>query len=492
MEERGYKIIWSKIAIPTFLGSKIMEKYRHFLKRLFENARHVLSESEEKIMNLKSTPSYSMWVNMTESFLAKEEMEVVDEPDLKTRKKTFSDLFGMINRQKKEVRDSAAKALNEILAKYADIAESEINAVLLDKKINDELRGFSEPEESRLIADDISAEIVDALTKAITENFGISRRFYGLKSKLLGLKKLKYHERNVPYDSAEKEYNYKDSINLVNKVFSKLDPKFSEILKKFSENGQIDVFPRKGKSGGAFCVYMLKKNPSYVMLNHTGKLKDVMTIAHELGHAINNEFVKDNQDAIYFGTPTSTAEVASTFMEDFVLEELIKNSDDELKLAIMMEKLNDDVSTIIRQISCYAFEKELHAEFRKNGYLSKEEIGKIFQKHMKNYMGDFVEQSEGSENWWVYWSHIRRFFYVYSYASGLIISKALQKKVRENPEYIEKVKKFMSQGLSKSPKDIFMEIGIDITKKEFWSGGIKEVGALLDKTEKLAKKLGKI
>ena len=157
-----------------------------------------------------------------------------------------------------------------------------------------------------------------------------------------------------------------------------------------------------------------------------------------------------------------------------------------------MEKLNDDVSTIIRQISCYAFEKELHAEFRKNGYLSKEEIGKIFQKHMKNYMGDFVEQSEGSENWWVYWSHIRRFFYVYSYASGLIISKALQKKVRENPEYIEKVKKFMSQGLSKSPKDIFMEIGIDITKKEFWSGGIKEVGALLDKTEKLAKKLGKI
>src|SRR4029078_8462329 len=136
-------------------------------------------------------------------------------------------------------------------------------------------------------------------------------------------------------------------------------------------------------------------------------------LAHEMGHAINNECMYGAVNALNFGTPMATAEVASQFMEDFVLDELMAKADDELKLAIMMSRLNDTVSSIFRQIGCYRFEQDLHAEFRQQGYLSKEEIGRIFKKNMAAYMGCGVEQSRGAENWWVYWSHIRTFFYVY-------------------------------------------------------------------------------
>ncbi|MBI2452032.1 hypothetical protein HYV50_03055 [Candidatus Pacearchaeota archaeon] len=306
------------------------------------------------------------------------------------------------------------------------------------------------------------------------------------------LKKLEYHERNVPYGKIDKKHSYEESVHLVYKVFQNLDHVFGKIFKNFVESGKIDVFPKKGKRSGAFCSDNLIFQPTYLMLNHTDKLNDILTIAHEAGHGINSELMKQKQNALNFGTVLSTAEVASTFMEDFVLQEIMKTADEELKLSLMVEKLNNDIATIFRQIACYNFEKELHYHFRERGYLPKKEIGKIFQKNMSAYMGDHVEQSPGSENWWIYWNHIRNFFYVYSYASGLLISKAMQKKVKENPRFIGKVKEFLSAGLSDSPKNIFLALGIDITKKEFWNSGTEEISSLLKETENLAIKLKKI
>ncbi|MCL4415499.1 MAG: M3 family metallopeptidase, partial [Actinobacteria bacterium] len=229
-----------------------------------------------------------------------------------------------------------------------------------------------------------------------------------------------------------------------------LDFEFADIYTGFNQNRQIDIYPKKGKRGGAFCSYWLISQPTYILLNYTDKLRDVTTLAHESGHGINNELIKKKQNALNFGTPTSTAEVASTFMEDFVLQEILKTADDETKFSIIMAKLNDDVSTVFRQIACYQFEQELHNKFREKGYLSHKEIGKIFKKNMEAYMGKWVEQSEGSENWWVYWSHIRTYFYVYSYSSGLLISKSLQNSVKQDPKFITKVKEFLSAGLSES------------------------------------------
>ncbi len=474
-----------------FLEYSDLKEYKHFLERLFNKSKYNLSENEEKILNLKSSSSYDSWVKMVSGLLAKEEREILDEEGKKVMK-TYPEMLTLMMSKNKEVRDKAAERFNEILEKYVDVAEAEINAILADKKVNDELRNMKRPDFSRHLEDDIDSEVVDSLTQTISKRFNISKKYYELKAKLLRVAKLKYHERNVEYRGLTKEYSYDDAIKLVHKVVYRIDPEFAELLELFVKNNQIDVFPKKGKKGGAMCFNSLVSHPTYILLNHTDKLHDVLTLAHELGHGINNELMKVKQNSLNFGTPMATAEVASTFMEDFVLKELMKEADDETKLALMVQKLNEDISTIMRQIGCYMFEQQLHKEFRKKGYLSKEEIGKLFQKYMSDYMGNFVEQSPGSENWWVYWPHIRDFFYNYSYASGLLISKTLQSYVKQNPEFIKKVKEFLATGRSDSPKNIFGRLGINIADEEFWDKGLDEVENLLNKTEELAEKLGRI
>jgi len=468
-----------------------LKEYRHFIERLFAESKYLLSEPEEKIMNLKSPSSYANWVKMTSGFLAKEERSIISEKGERGMK-PFSEIASLMNSKKKVVRDTAAKAFNDIVKKHVDVAEAEINSILANKKVDDELRGLSRPDLARHISDDIDSEIVDTLLKTVSDRFDIPSRFYTLKARLLRVRKLRYHERNVEYGTISRKYSYQDSLKLIMKVFKNLDQTFADILDRFIQNGQFDVYPRKGKSGGAFCAHNLISQPTYILLNHTDRLNDVLTLAHELGHGINNELIRKTQNSLNFGTPISTAEVASTFMEDFVLQEIVRKADDDLRLSIMMMRLNDEVSTIFRQVACYRFEQELHDQFGQKGYLSKEEIGKLFQKHMASYMGDSVEQSPDSENWWVYWGHIRSFFYVYSYASGLLISKSLQNSVKKEPRFIEKVKEFLSAGLSDSPKNIFLRLGINITDKGFWNKGIEEVETLLSETIHLAVKLGKI
>lgn len=474
-----------------FLLYPLLLPYKHFLERVFSENKYLLSEPEEKILNLKSSVAYGNWVKMTSSFLSKEEREVILEDGTK-KLENFSAITSLLNNTKKEVRDSAAVAFNSILDKHKEVAEAEINSILANKKIDDELRGFSRPDSSRHLSDDIDSTVVDSLVTSVSSRFDIAERYYVLKAKLMGVKKLEYHERSVEYGTIDKHYSFQEGVDLVHKVVGQLDGGFAEILERFVRDGNIDVYPQKGKRGGAFCAYHLLSQPTYMLLNFSEKLTDVTTLAHELGHGINDELMREKQNALNFGTPTSTAEVASTFMEDFVLEEIIKSADEELKLTIMVSKLNSDISSIFRQVACYQFEQDLHSSFRQKGYLSYVEIGKIFQKNMMSYMGVAVEHNLGSENWWIYWSHIRTFFYVYSYASGLLISKSMQASVKKDHGFIEKVKGFLSAGQSESPKNIFAQLGVDITDKNFWDNGLVEIESLLIQTEELAKKLGKI
>ncbi len=475
----------------AFLEFPGLKSYRHFLERSFRESQYLLSEPEEKILSLTYPEAHESWIRMVSGFLAKEEKEILM-PDGKKAMKNFSELLTLMNNRDKNVRDSAAQVFHEIMLKHSESAEAELNAVYSHKKVEDELRKTSRPDFLRHLSDDLDSNVVDLLIESVSRRFDIAQKYYQLKARLLHVPKLEYHERNVEYGSLEILYPYEHSVALIEKVFSQLDTKFGTIFQKFVEQGRIDVYPRKGKRSGAFCTDSLKSQPTYVLLNHTNKLNDVTILAHEMGHAINGELMKEKLNGLNVTMPLSTAEVASTFMEDFVLQELLREADDELKLSILMMKLNDDISTIFRQSACYRFEQELHTTFRKKGYVSKEEIGSIFQKHMASYMGPSVEQSSGSENWWVYWGHIRNFFYVYSYASGLLISKALQASVKKDPVFIEKVKDFLASGISDSPQNIFLKLGIDITQKSFWEKGLGEIEHLLEETEALAKKLGKL
>ena len=465
-----------------FLDHPDLKPYHHYLEQLFKQAKHQLTEAEEKILNLKSEPSYGNWVRMLEEFLS-QEVRIG---------KTLPDFMSMLQTKNKLARDQAARAINSILKKHAPAAVHEINSILANKKIDDDLRHFPRPESASHLSDDIDTELVDTITDSVAGQFQVSARWYTIKAKLLGLTKLKYHERYIPLGEVDMSYSYNQATELVGQVFTHLDPEFGQVFSQFVTHHQIDVYPAKGKSDGAFCAPGSLVLPTYILLNHTGVLKDVLTLAHEAGHGINNELMKRTQNALNFGSPLSTAEVASTFFEDIVLQKLIANADDETKLSLLAKKLDDDVATIFRQTACYLFERELHQEFRKKGYLGQVEIGQLFQKHMAAYMGPAVTQSPGSENWWIYWGHIRRFFYVYTYASGLLISKSLQASVKKDKTFITKVKKFLSIGSSQSPQEIFADLGIDITQKTFWETGLAEVEALLIEVESLAKKLGKI
>ena len=473
-----------------FLDSPELINYKNFLHNLFLQSKYILSEAEEKIISVFSKTSHSNWVNMTSSFLQNEKAELVDEGGVKTIK-TFSEIVSLTSSTNKKTRDSATMVLNKILKKHVLVAENEINSILETKKNLDLLKGINRSDLTRHISDGIESEVVDCLIKVVSDNFHISREYYKLKALLFGVKKLAYNERSVPYGSVEKKYSYAKSVGIVKKVFAKLDKEFLNFYSKMLIEGRFSVYPKKGKSGGAFCSASTISNPIFILLNHTGKAHDVTTIAHEMGHALNDFYMK-RQTEINFGTSLATAEVASTFMEDFVFEELIKGQTDEEKLSLMIAKMDDCVSTVFRQVACYKFEQDLHNSFRKKGYLSYKEIGTIFTKHMAAYMGNAVEQSKGSENWWVYWPHIRRFFYVYSYASGLLISKALQSKYREDINFINKIKEFLATGTSLSPKDTFLKMGIIILDTNFWNSGLAEIENLLKDITLLAQKLGKI
>lgn len=474
-----------------FLQAPELADYRHWLEGKFAEADHQLSEAEEKIMNLKRTVAHDRWQEMTERFLSQGERKVKDEAGKET-KATLETLISLLSSRQKPTRDAAAAQLNSLLTDYLDMAEAEMNALLANKKIDDELRHYDRPDQARHLSDDIETEVVDAMVEAVTERFDISEHFYRLKAKLLGLPKLAYHERNVPYGEVEKSYKFDKAVELVYDVYNQVSPEFAAIFKRMVEAGQVDAFPQKGKRGGAFCTVSPIIYPTYVMLNHTDKLQDVTTIAHEFGHAIHHELAKQ-QNALNYGMSTATAEVASTFMEGFVLERLLNEADDELKLALMVDQLNSAVSSIMRQVAMYRFEWDMHHDFRKKGFLSREEIGSLYREHMHSYMGSAVSQDPGSENWWLYVGHFRLMFYVYSYASGDLISTALRAKVKQDPKFISEVKdKFLTRGLSRSAREMFGDMGIDITDKGFWKKGLEEIDEQLKATEALAKKLRKI
>ena len=476
-----------------FLSSKELETYHHFLKGIFDNAEFLLSEKEEYILSLKSGVAHGNWQSMLAEFLSKQSREVFVMDGKKTVKKrqTFAEIQSLTHHTNKRVRSAAATAVHEILAEFAPLAEKEFNSILENKKINDNLRGYTRPDHARILSDDINFEIVDTMTGVVTNNFKLAKDYYKLKSQLLKTEKLAYHERNVPVGDITSEHNYEQSVDLVRQALERIDNEFVEIYNDMIDGGRIDVYPREGKRGGAFCMYWGYSDPVYVMLNHTNRITDTTTLAHEIGHAINGVLMK-KESPINYDNPMFLAEIASNFCEEYVFDLINEELSDKERLILNMEKIGGAVSSIMRQVAGYNFEREIHDVFRAEGYISKEQIGTIFSKHMKSYMGTSVTQDAGSENWWVYWSHFRSPFYVYTYASGLLLANAMRAYVKENPAYIDSVKKFFSTGTSMSPQELFDSIGIDITDAAFWQSGIDEIKDLLKETKKLAKKLGKI
>lgn len=461
------------------LTSTKLGHFKYFLENIFKRAKHDLSEAEEKIMSLKSQPARQMWMSSQDKLLSRQTIY------WKKKEVPIAEALSMIPTLPMKDRHALHKLAMSKLRSISDFAEAEVNAVYIDKKINDDLRGFKNPYDSTILSHETDEAMVKALTEAVTKGFKISHRFYRLKARILKQKNLSYADRSAGIGTTSKRIPFEEGLEIVRKAFSNLDYDFKDILEGFLANGQIDVYPKKGKTGGAYCSANIG-TPTMVLLNNVPEMRSVMTLAHEMGHAIHFEYSKD-QKPIYQGVSTAVAEVASTFFEQVVWNDLFERLPKKEQVIALHDKINDDVSTIFRQIACFNFEKELHKEIREKGSLSKEEIGALLNRHMKAYLGPITEMTEEDGYFFVNWSHIRNFFYVYSYSFGCLVSKALYRKYQDDPAYLHQIKIFLSAGCSKSPRSIFADIGIDTADPAFWVEGLKEIEGDIKRLEKLTK-----
>jgi oligoendopeptidase F len=304
------------------------------------------------------------------------------------------------------------------------------------------------------------------------------------------LEKLGYHERNLEYGTLSGEYSYDFSVDLIDQVTASLHPEFNREFRDFVEQGRISVMPKSGKTAVAFCSYTYGNYaPALVLLNYTSTLRDITTFAHEIGHGINHQLIYKNQSPVNRKISFFTGETASTFLEDFVvqkLEETMKT--DEEKLTLLMTRLNDSISTIFRQTACENLQRELNITYRNEGFLSTEKINALMKKHMIAYMGDAVSQDDGTDLWWVYWSHIRGYS-LYSYVAGLLLAKSMQNLYKQDNSNIEKIVEWYGTGSNSSPHERFLKLGVDIGDSGFWLKGLDEVDSMLKEAEDLAKKL---
>jgi len=358
--------------------------------------------------------------------------------------------------------------------------------VVTDKKINDELRHFENPYRAPILGYENDEKSILELVETVTKAFTVSKKFYALKAKLLGEKYLTYADRGANVGATKTKYPFEKGREIVAKIFADAGPKYAEVFERMSTNGQLDIFPRQHKTSGAFCSGALG-SPTLVLMNYTDSMRSVETLAHEMGHAIHTEFSKC-QSPMYQGYTISVAETASTFFEAIAFEEVFKTLSEKEKIVALHDKIQSDVSSIFRQIACFNFETELHNKVRAEGFVPKEEIAKLMNKHMSAYMGPSVKFDELDGYFFIRWSHIRNFFYVYSYAYGQIISRALLENYKKDHSFIEKVEQFLTAGGSKSPEDIFKDIGIDTSKKEFFEDGIKGIEKDIATLEKLTRR----
>ena len=486
------KIVFFDLAVcsiaPTFqkkfLASPILKPYRYALTRAFLRAKHVLSEREEQMANLLSAPGYTLWVDGVEKFLSNQVIE------WKGARIGLGQAGYTLPTLTRPDRQKLYKKIVEAVKPVVAFAESEINAVFTEKKVLDELKGYPHAYSEMIFENENDEHQIIQLAKTVTDHFPIVHRFYRLKKKLLKITgKLEYVDISARIGEVKKNFDFESAIKIVRTAFGEADPFFSGTLDRYLENGQIDVFPKIGKQSGAFCASAANV-PTFVMLNHIASLDGVKTLAHEMGHAIHAEFSK-SQPILYQAHTISTAEVASTLFENFAFDEVFKTLSDKEKIIALHDSIQDSIATIFRQIMGFNFERDLHVIIRAEGFVAHEKISQLMNKHFMSYLGNEFKLNPEDGLFWIRWSHIRRFFYVYTYAYGELISKAMYAKYKEDASFVEKIKQFMAAGGSKTPEEIFKDIGIDTSKEAFWKAGLTSIEDDIIALEKLVGMKGK-
>lgn len=454
--------------------------YRPWLIDLRKDKPYQLEDRIEHLLHEKSVTGYSAWNRLFDETMSSLRFEV------QGQELTIEPTLNMLQDADGAVRKAASDALAKTFAANIRIFTLITNTLAKDKEITDRWRGFTDIADSRHLANRVEREVVDALAQAVTDAYPrISHRYYALKAKWLGLERLENWDRNAPLpETPQALINWDEARETVLSAYRGFAPEMADIAQEFFDKNWIDAPVRAGKAPGAFAHPTIPSAHPYVLLNYMGKPRDVMTLAHELGHGV-HQVLAARQGALMASTPLTLAETASVFGEMLTFRSLLaKTTDKRERKAMLAQKAEDMINTVVRQIAFYQFERRVHTE-RVQGELTAERIGEIWIEIQHESLGDAVHINPGYETFWTYIPHfIHSPFYVYAYAFGDCLVNSLYA-VYQNAEegFQEKYFDLLKAGGTKHHSELLAPFGLDATDPNFWQKGLSVIEGIIDELE---------
>jgi oligoendopeptidase F len=455
-------------------------KYKNWLVNLRRFKDHQLDQKSEKIFLDKNLTSNSSWVRFFEEHINDLKFEI------NGKEHNSSDALNLLSDHDEDIRKKAALSIENVFQSNVKTFTFITNTLAKDKITNDKWRNYSSPVESRNLANNVESEVVDALSKSVTSNYkNISHRYYEIKSKLFNKQQLDYWDRNAPYpNSPKKIILWEEAKDIVLRSYANFDQSFKDIILLFFQNNWIDAELKSGKSPGAFAASTIPSLHPYILTNFHGKTRDVMTLAHELGHGC-HQYLSSKQGLLLSSTPLTLAETASVFGEMMTFRTLLDESDTETRKFLLASKIEDMINTVVRQISFFEFEKLVHNE-RKNIELSADQISDFWMTTQSESLGPHIKLSEGYKNFWTYIPHfIHTPFYVYAYAFGDCLVNILIQLYDEGlPNFKDHYIDLLKSGGSKHYSEVLKPFNVDLTNQQSWQKGLSMISGLIDEFEK--------
>ena len=477
-------------AAATVLRDPLLARRRHFLESIRRYRAHVLSEPEEKLLEETSNTGRRAFSRLFDEVTTSLRFQL--EYAGQVADLSEEEVLSKLHEPDRALRRAAAAALTAGLRTNARLLGFVFNTLVQDKAVLDRLRHFEQPMQDRHLANEIDAASVEALLSACERRYDLVARYYRLKARLLGLGRLEDHDRYAPLPGEVGERSFADAKRIVLDAYGDFSPELATIARDFFERRWIDAELRPGKRGGAFSASTLPRLHPYVLLNYTGNLRDVMTLAHELGHGVHQSLARV-QGLFEQDTPLTTAETASVFGEMLVFRRLMREeTDPRVRLALLCGKLEDAFATVFRQVAMTRFEESLHAARRAEGELAPERVNDLWLAANRPMFGDSVHLSEDYGWWWLYIPHfVHSPFYCYAYAFGeLLVLALLRRYDEEGPAFVPRYVALLAAGGSDAPPHLLRDkVGLDITDPAFWDGGLALLEDLVAQAENLADSL---
>ena len=459
-----------------------LRRYRTAFDRMRAMKPYQLSDELEKFLHEQSVVGATAWNRLFDETIISLKFNI-NKKDL-----SLEEVLNQLTDANRRNREKAAKSLSKVLEKNITLFSRITNTLAKEKSIEDKWRKFPNPQFSRHLTNDVEEEVVKALRDSVVDSYSkTSHRYYKLKAKWLGLKKLEIWDRNAPLpQNEEKVISWSEARSIVTSAYTEFDPRMDALVQPFFEKGWIDAAVKPGKAPGAFSHPTVTDVHPYILLNYLGKPRDIMTLAHELGHGV-HQSLSSSQGEILANTPLTLAETASVFGEMLTFQKMLSESKGEInRKQLLAGKVEDMINTVVRQISFYDFECRVHHN-RQLGELTPDQINKIWLDVSKESLGPVFNYVKGYENFWAYVPHfIHSPFYVYAYAFGDGLVNALYSAYQSGvPNFEDKYFELLSSGGSKHHSQLLKPFQLDASDPTFWTKGLDLISSMIDELEEL-------